>query len=444
LVVGKETLLLLHFSAIISLRMSFFQVKHNSTKSKARTGTITTDHGVVKTPAYVPVGTKATIKAFDPQFIKEVGTQLAFVNTYHLVTHPGVEILEQAGGVHKFGNLNIPLMSDSGGFQVFSLAGSGNKGEARRAKVRGDDAVARFSSNNTEPVSAASTAIDPARKIHENEALVIKISEDGVIFRSLFDGSKIEFTPEKSMEYQQKIGADIMMSFDECTYYPATHEYAEKSMKRTHDWLLRCIKKVRGEEWKTLEKHQQFLYGIIQGGDYEDLRKQSAEFVTKQDVDGVAIGGVSVGESKEEMRNQVGWVAEYLPKDKPVHLLGVGQIDDLIDLVKHGIDTFDCVEPTRVARMGKIYQWELIENGFVTSDFSTDGVDILKGKYKNDLSSVDERCDCYVCKNYTKAYIHHLLKQRELLGYTLATHHNLVIIERLMVKVRELIDADQL
>jgi tRNA-guanine transglycosylase len=439
---------------------SFFTVHHKSTKSQARAGEIITDHGVVKTPAFVPVGTKATIKAFDPQFIEEVGIQLSFVNTYHLVTHPGVDVLAQIGGVHNYGKLNIPLMSDSGGFQVFSLAGT------KRAKVRGDDEVARFNSarnsvnqqinpeiqktkleasvDTNNPVGKPSTPVDSARKLHENEALVVKISEDGVVFRSLFDGSLIEFTPEKSMEYQQKIGADIMMAFDECTYYPATHEYAEAAMVRTHDWLLRCIKKVRGEEWKQKQTYRQFLYGIIQGATFEDLRKESALFIQKQDVDGVAIGGVSVGESKEEMRKQVEWVAPYLPHDKPVHLLGIGQIDDVIDLIKHGIDTFDCVEPTRVARMGKLYQWELIENGFQTSDFSDDGIDILKGKYKTDLSSVDEQCNCYVCKNFTKSYIHHLLKQRELLGYTLASYHNLVIMERLMTKLRGMIENNEI
>lgn len=414
----------------------FFEVKHRSSKSKARTGTITTDHGIVQTPAFVPVGTKATIKAFDPQFIKEVGIQISFVNTYHLVTHPGVEVLEKAGGVHEYGKLNIPLMSDSGGFQVFSLAS-----DKRIAKMRGDDELGNFP-NRKFPVKEVVNKV--ATQFGENEALVVKISEDGVVFRSLFDGTKIEFTPEKSMEYQQKIGADIMMAFDECTYFPATHEYATKAMNRTHDWLLRCIAKVRSADWKKNQKHNQYIYGIIQGGTFEDLRKKSADFISSQDVDGVSIGGVSVGEGKDEMRKQVGWVAPFLPKDKPVHLLGVGQIDDVIELVNHGIDTFDCVEPTRVARMGKIYQWALIENGFKTQDFSIDGIDIDKGKYKADLSKLDEDCSCYVCQNFTKSFIHHLLKQKELLGYTLGTYHNLVIMERLMTRIREMIESDEI
>ncbi|MEK7177537.1 MAG: tRNA guanosine(34) transglycosylase Tgt [Patescibacteria group bacterium] len=343
----------------------FFSVKHFSKTSKARLGEITTDHGAIKTPAFVPCGTKGTIKALTPQLIKDIRTQVAFVNTYHLITHPGADIIEKAGGIHKYSRLNIPLMSDSGGFQVFSLA---NKN--RKADVRG-----------------------------EEQPILVKISEDGVKFRSIYDGQLIEFTPEKSMEFQRQIGADINMAFDECTYYPATHEYAEKAMERTHDWLKRCIKYV-GAQFiapKGVINHaptkNQYLYGVIQGGTFEDLRKKSAEFVVSQSTPGVAIGGVSVGETKAEMREQVKWVSEYLPKDRPVHLLGVGQIDDIIDLVKYGVDTFDCVEPTRLARMGMIYQLGkvrrqnfLSENNkpkkILSSPFNYD-LDITKSIYKN-------------------------------------------------------------
>jgi tRNA-guanine transglycosylase len=201
---------------------------------------------------------------------------------------------------------------------------------------------------------------------------------------------------------------------------------------------------VNSDEWKKNEKYPQYLFGIIQGGTFEDLRKQSAEFICKQNVDGVAIGGVSVGETKSEMREQVSWVAPYLPGNKPVHLLGVGQIDDVIELVNQGIDTFDCVEPTRVARMGKIYQWGMVQDAFKTKNFSIDGIDIDKGKYKADLSRLDESCDCYVCKNFTKSYLHHLLKQKELLGYTLGSYHNLVVMEKLMTRIREMIECDEL
>jgi len=372
----------------------------------------------------VPVGTKGSIKSLPPNFIKEIGIQLAFVNTYHLVTHPGVEVIAKAGGIHKYAKLDIPLMSDSGGFQVFSLA-TQHKGE--------------------------------------EVPYVVKISDDGVKFRSVFDGEMLELTPEKSIEYQMKIGADMMMAFDECVPYGSNYDYSKKAMDRTHEWLKRCIVKVRrwkigmeaGQEnrIKKLEKpptskhplpnsflnlpsNSQFLYGIIQGGIYEDLRKKSAQFVASCDVDGVAIGGVAVGEGKKEMRDEVKWVAPYLPKDKPVHLLGVGEIDDIFDLVKYGVDTFDCVEPTRKARMGGIFQSQK-HNSKVKSLISE--IDIHRGIYRNDLSPVDENCECWVCQNFTKSYLHHLFKQRELLGYTLATYHNLWVMERFFDRIREMI-----
>jgi len=295
----------------------------------------------------------------------------------------------------------------------------------------------------------------------DENPLLVKISEDGVRFRSTYDGSLIEFTPEKSMEFQRQIGADINMAFDECTYYPATHEYAEKAMERTHRWLERCIKfkslkvqKFESENLQTLKPFNlqttQYLYGVIQGGTFEDLRKKSAEFVIAQNTPGVAIGGVSVGETKSEMREQVKWVSDYLPTDRPVHLLGVGQMDDIIDLVKYGIDTFDCVEPTRLARMGILYKISNIKsqisNKYQGSNNKTknDELDITKIIYRNNLEKVDNDCNCYVCCNFTKSYLHHLFKQREILGYTLATYHNLWVMERLFDKIRIAIKNDQI
>lgn len=407
--------------------MAFFSVRHCSTKSKARLGTITTDHGIVNTPSFVPVGTKGTIKGLTQEHIKELNIQLSFVNTYHLVVHPGVEVLEHAGGIHALAHYSIPLMSDSGGFQVFSLAL--RQKEQRKARIRGDE-----------------------------EPLVEKIDESGVVFRSTYDGQRIVFTPETSMDFQRAIGADINMAFDECTYYPATHEYTEKAMDRTHEWLKRCIehrkdskpnfsvsggrpalrtsqvdKKLTSSALKTTS--HQFLYGIIQGGTFEDLRKKSAEFVVAQNTPGVAIGGVSVGESKEEMRQQVEWIAPYLPKDRPVHLLGVGQVDDIVDLVTQGIDTFDCVEPTRVARMGIAYQTGAVL-AHLDGHYSSYEIDVNKMIFRTDLSPLDEQCVCSTCSHYSKAFLHHLFKQRELLGYTLLSYHNLFVMERLMNKIR--------
>ncbi|MEK7523071.1 MAG: tRNA guanosine(34) transglycosylase Tgt, partial [Patescibacteria group bacterium] len=316
----------------------------------------------------------------------------------------------------------------------------------------------------------------PQFKRGDEQPFVIKISDDGVKFRSTFDGTIIEFTPEKSMEFQRKIGADINMAFDECTYYPATHEYAEKAMKRTHEWLDRCIKYKKNLQFtipnlqsKTNDpminenlnienslknencklKINQYLYGVIQGGTYEDLRKKSAEFVISQDTPGVAIGGVSVGETKAEMREQVRWVSDYLPKNRPVHLLGVGQIDDIIDLVKYGVDTFDCVEPTRLARMGILYkifnfQFSIFNKNekFKMKNKKSGEIDINKSIYKNDFNPIVKNCQCYTCLNFTRSYLHHLFKQREILGYTLATCHNLWVMEKLFEGIREMISKD--
>ena len=438
---------------------AFFKVNHQSSKSKARLGEITTDHGVIKTPAFVAVGTKGTVKSLTPQLVKDVGSQVAFVNTYHLVTNPGAEIIEKAGGIHKYSQLNMPLMSDSGGFQVFSLA--------RTEKARSHKFLSPLEPpRNREVQSRKNLGISPSlnetRKADirgEEQPLLVKISEDGVKFRSTYDGTLIEFTPEKSMEYQRQIGADINMAFDECTYYPATHEYAEKAMKRTHEWLRRCIKYKKSSIPKFFDTvgtpnpksaknlvsslSKQYLYGVIQGATYEDLRKKSAEFVVSQNTPGVAIGGVSVGETKTEMRDQVKWVSDYLPNDRPVHLLGVGQIDDIIDLVKYGIDTFDCVEPTRLARMGTLYKMSNVKSQMANefqktnNKFKNEEIDITKTIYKNNLEEVDIDCECYVCQNFTKSYLHHLFKQREILGYTLATFHNLWVMEKLFEEIRK-------
>lgn len=438
----------------------FFKVSHVSKKSKARVGEITTVHGVVKTPAFISAATKGTIKTLTPQQVKEIGIQGACFNTYHLVTHPGADVIEKARGIQKYSGLNIFSMSDSGGFQVFSLA--------RNIK---------YQINNKSQITNSKQETRKADVRGEDHPILVKISDDGVKFRSTYDGRLIEFTPEKSMEFQRQIGADINMAFDECTYYPATHEYAEKAMERTHNWLVRCIKTRNrnflapvgalpagsGESQvaknfvsSSLTNFSQYLYGVIQGGTFEDLRKKSAEFVVSQGTPGVAIGGVSVGETKQEMREQVKWVSDFLPSDRPVHLLGVGQIDDIIDLVKYGVDTFDCVEPTRLARMGIIYRAKISIFSSATpprgplaipqkqKSLPSEQVDITKSIYKNNFDKVDVDCDCYVCQNFTKSYLHHLFKQREILGYTLATFHNLFVMEKLFEKIREMIASDQI
>jgi len=424
------------------INSNFFKVLYQSKKkgSKARLGEIKTAHGIIKTPAFVAVGTKGTVKSILPSLLKEIGTKAAFVNTYHLLTHPGADVIEKGGGIHRYANLNLPLMSDSGGFQVFSLARK--KFQNLKLKSQNDNSKLKIGKE-------------------KEQLAVIKISDDGVKFRSVFDGTIIELTPEKSIGYQQKIGADIMMAFDECIPYRVSYEYTKEATERTHRWLIRCIKyknsgskflsQVNSSSSKSEDSSNihfrknfspsfsQYLYGVIQGGVFEDLRKKSAEFVVSQNTPGVAIGGVSVGESKKEMRDQVRWVSPFLPEDRPVHLLGVGEFDDILDLVSCGIDTFDCVEPTRKARMGALFKLKVKSQ---KSKVEWEEFDILRGIYRNDLSKVDEECGCFVCQNFSKSYLHHLFKNRELLAYTLATYHNLWVMERFFERVREAIEKD--
>ena len=321
--------------------------------------------------------------------------QVAFVNTFHLTVHPGVDVVKKLGGIHKYTKLNIPLMSDSAGFQVFSL------GEGKKNK---------------------------GAKIREGEEVPLeKIEEKGVRFRSPRDGKLMIFTPEISIQNQEKIGADIIMAFDECVYHGATHAYTKEATDRTHRWLLRCIE----EKFSRRAMQSQYLYGIIQGGVFRDLREESAKFVVQQKVDGIAIGGVSVGETKKEMRDQVRWVAPFLPDDKPIHLLGIGQVDDILDLVSYGIDTFDCVEPTRLARNGIVLI--CLKRSFKQFE----RIDLNKSKYLIDKNPIQKTCTCYTCKNFSLSFLHHLFKEKELLGYYLATYHNLFFFKQLFYEIRE-------
>jgi len=396
-----------------------FKVLKRSKKSKARLGIIKTAHGNIKTPSLVPVATKGTLKAISPKDLKTIGVQAAFVNTFHLTDHPGADVIKKFGGIHKYAGLDMPLMSDSAGFQVFSLgrrspdANVGAKA-ARRAKISDSD-----------------------------EAPLLSIREEGARFRSPRDGKEIIFTPELSIKNQQKIGADIMMAFDECIYYGADYEYTKEATERTHRWLLRCISNEKKNSYVNIQDahdrdhlvYDQYLYGIVQGGVFKDLRIASAKFVAEQNVDGVAIGGVSVGETKKELRDQVKWVAPYLPKDKPVHLLGVGRIEDIYDLVKYGIDTFDCVEPTRLARNGIVFAAH--RNRFTRTD-------LMKTKYLRDKNSIQKNCACYTCQNFSLSFLHHLFKEKELLAYYLSTYHNLYFFEQIFSDIRSKIANDML
>ena len=353
-----------------------FELIKESKDSKARLGKLYTPHGIIETPIFMPVGTRATVKAMTPEEVKDLGAQIILSNTYHLYLKPGHELIKEAGGLHKFMNCNGPILTDSGGFQVFSL------GDLR------------------------------------------KIKEEGVEFRSHIDGSKHFLSPEKSIEIQNALGSDIMMAFDECAPYPASYEYVEKSMERTTRWAKRC--KDFHKDWD-----RQAIFGIVQGGMYKDLREKSAHDLVAMDFPGYAVGGLSVGEPKELMCDILDYTTPLLPKDKPRYLMGVGTPDYLFEAVIRGIDMADCVLPTRIARNGTV----LTSSGKLV---------IRNARYSRDFNSLDSECDCYTCKNYSRAYIRHLFNVDEILGARLATIHNLHFLIKLMENIRKAIREDRL
>lgn len=345
-------------------------------QSGARLGRVHTKHGTFDTPVFMPVGTQATVKTMTPHEIKKIGANIILSNTYHLYLRPGHKLVEEAGGLHKFMNWDGSILTDSGGFQVFSLS-----------KLR-------------------------------------DITEEGVTFRSHIDGSKHFLSPEKAMEIQNALGSDIMMAFDECTPYPADYDYAKNSLERTIRWAKRC---------KDAHKNpdRQALFGIIQGGMYKDLRKHSVEEMTKLDLPGYAVGGLSVGEPAKLMYEMLEYTVPLMPKDKPRYLMGVGTPDYLIESAIRGIDMCDCVLPTRIGRNGTV----MTSRGKLV---------VRNAKYARDFRPLDEECDCYVCKNFTRAYIRHLLKAGEVLGLRLTTWHNVHFLVTLMKNVRQAIKDDRL
>ncbi len=378
--------------------MFSFQIIQKDKETKARVGKIITAHGVIDTPAFIPVGTKATVKSLTPQDLKECGVQVLFGNTYHLHLRPGEDTVAKFGGLAKFMSWDGPTITDSGGFQVFSLG-------QKKVKLFADE--------------------------EETEVNIVNITNDGVKFRSHIDGSPHLFTPEKSIEIQRKLGADLILVFDECTPNPSTKEYTKKAMERTHNWAVRSLAAAKVKSAKRKAQNNQGLYGIIQGGIYQDLREESAKFISSFPFDGIAIGGVAVGESKKEMRDVLSWVYPFLPEEKPRHLLGIGEIDDIFEAVAWGMDTFDCVIPTRFGRYGIAFVSP--KEGSLKNKFR---LQITKTIYAKDTRPLDENCKCYVCQNFTRGYIHHLFRSEELLAYRLATYHNLFFIINLMQQIR--------
>ncbi len=342
----------------------------------ARLGKVHTPHGSFSTPAFMPVGTQATVKSMSPEEVSGMGANIILGNTYHLWLRPGHEIIKEAGGLHKFMNWNGAILTDSGGFQVFSLSD------------------------------------------------LRKIEEEGVHFRNHINGDKLFLSPEKSMQIQNALGSDIMMAFDECPPYPASFEYMKNSVERTSRWAERCLKAHTNTE-------MQGLFGIIQGGEYKELRKISAQDLTSLDFPGYAIGGLSVGEPKEIMNEMLEYTTPLLPSGKPRYLMGVGSPDSLIDGAIRGVDMFDCVLPTRIARNGTLMT-------------SSGRVVIKNEKYARDFGPIDEKCDCYTCQNYSRAYIRHLIRAEETFGIRLTSYHNLHFLLKLMEQVREAIKEDRL
>ena len=352
-----------------------FEITHVCRQSGARTGILHTPHGDVETPMFMPVGTQATVKFISPEELYDMHAGVVLANTYHLWLRPGEEIVAKAGGVQKFMNYKGPMLTDSGGFQVFSLS------DTR------------------------------------------KITEEGVAFRNVLNGDRLFLSPEKSIQIQNKIGADIIMSFDECIPYPATYDYARKSMERTLRWAE------RGKN-ANMRPDEQAVFGIVQGGDYYDLRTYCAEKLVEMDFPGYAIGGTSVGEDKETMYRMVKWSAEKLPYDKPRYLMGVGAVNDLLEAVSLNIDMCDCVLPTRIARHGTLMT-------------SQGRINIRKAMYTEDFTPLDPDCDCYCCRNYTKAYLNHLFRSEEGFGTRLMSIHNVRFLIKLMEDARHAIKEDR-
>ncbi|WP_082949276.1 tRNA guanosine(34) transglycosylase Tgt [Mycolicibacterium celeriflavum] len=369
-----------------------------------RTGVIRTPHGEIHTPAFIPVGTQATVKAVLPEMMKELGAQAILANGYHLYLQPGADIVDEAGGLGAFMNWPGPTFTDSGGFQVLSLGAGFRKVLAMDTeRVQADDIIA------------------------EGKERLAAVDDDGVTFRSHLDGSTHRFTPEVSIGIQHRLGADIIFAFDELTTLVNTRGYQERSVQRTHDWAVRCLAEHRRLQASRPDKPKQALFGVVQGAQYEDLRRQAARGLVSLGFDGYGIGGAL---EKQNLATIVGWVCEELPVDKPRHLLGISEPDDLFDAVAAGADTFDCVSPSRVARNAALYS-------------STGRFNITNARFRRDFTPVDAECDCYTCAHYTRAYLHHLFKAKELLSATLCTIHNQRFVVRLVDRIRAAIDAGE-
>jgi queuine tRNA-ribosyltransferase len=383
-----------------------FKIEKKLLNTLGRAGVISTPHGEILTPSFVPVGTKATVKGITPEMLTDLGAQVVLANTYHLYLQPGDELIRTAGGMQKFMHWQKPTMTDSGGFQVFSLGAAFGKGISKILHP----------ADPSLQIAERSTADDGVPKL-------ATIGNDGVSFRSHIDGSLHYITPEKSIEIQHNLGADMIFAFDECTSPTEDRRYQEEALMRTHAWAERSLKYHKGKE----NADTQALFGIVQGGRDEELRRKSAKFLAGLDFDGYGIGGSF---EKDDLHSAVRWCNEELPEEKPRHLLGIGEPEDLFLGVENGVDLFDCVAPTRNARNGTLYT-------------KTGKINIVNTKYQNDFNPIEEGCGCYTCTHYTRAYLAHLFRAKEMLAGTLASIHNLYFIIHLVQDMRaHIIEGD--
>lgn len=381
---------------------TFFTLNHQDKNSRARTGVIRTDHGDIQTPVFMPVGTQATVKSVDQDDLRALDAEIILGNTYHLHLRPGEDLIAQFGGLHKFMHWNRPILTDSGGFQVFSLGAQKEK-------------------NNEE------------NELAGTQGKLVTIDEDGVTFRSHLDGSTHRFTPESAIATQHKIGADIIMAFDECTSDTADEKYTIEAMERTHRWAVRSLE---AHKKFVPTDYKRFLFGIIQGANHKELREESAQFISSLDFDGIAIGGESIGYNMKATVDILDWINPFLPENKPRYTMGLGYSPaDLFAVVEKGVDMFDCVAPTRIARNGTLFTHKKTS--------PTLKININNAQFRTDPGPIDPDCSCYTCATYSRAYVHHLFRAGELLAFRLATLHNLHFFLDLMRQMREAISADQ-
>lgn len=387
-----------------------FEIRARAANSRARTGVLRTAHGDIETPALVPVATLASVKALAPDDLEKLGAQILIANTYHLALRPGAGRVAELGALHQFMAWRHPLMTDSGGFQVFSLGAAIRDGVGKIADIFPDEAA---------PPSRRPRHGAQDERTGRGVPLA-KIDDDGVSFRSHLDGTPMRLTPEGSIQLQHQLGADLILAFDECTSPLDSYEYTKTALARTHRWAERCL-----EQHEQTRRDYQSLFGIVQGGAFRDLREVSARFVGALPFEGLAVGG-SLGKSKDDMHAILDWTIPLLPEDKPRHLLGIGELEDIVQGIARGIDTFDCAAPTRWARNGALLvPRELASN-------PEQRINISNSQFATDRSPVDPTCDCYTCTNFSRAYLHHLHRARELSYYRLASIHNLRFMMRWM------------